>query len=285
MLDPIGLKHVRVTRSDNYPRDHLARTLFHVRPPHSVPKTTIVDAEMFRGVGLLSTFGAAHTTMRKQLTPHFGHIQRFLPIFQRHARHFLTLDVIGVSAFGFAFGAVDGRLSPELQAFNDVKMPSSFVVNLGIVFFPFWDYLPFASVQRRVAATDTIQDTVYRVIDAKLQAPADRDVTDLLDLLLLSGTSAADARVHVTTFLQAGHETTSGTLAWVLVQIATHADVATRVYAECRDVLHRHRDDDMTSDVLAELPYLTAVIQKPCACTPQDRRSPIALRSRTIPCR
>ncbi|KDO32001.1 hypothetical protein SPRG_03218 [Saprolegnia parasitica CBS 223.65] len=276
LADPVGLKHVLVTHSSKYPRDHISRTIF---------------SKMFRGTGLLSAHGAAHAAMRKQLNPHFTHLQlkSFVPIFELHATRFLkvlltlpaqtpidlhahftklTLDIIGVSAFGYDFEAVLDSTSADLRAYDDARLPSSLLLTLGMTCIPFWEYLPFADISKRRRATDTLQRIVLRVIEAKMLAPT-AGSSDLLDLLFASGPrlTPAEACVHVMTFLQAGHETTSNTLCWVLAMLAKHPAVADRVHAECKAVLERF-PAPLPYEALSEVPYLTAVLQETLRCYP-----------------
>ncbi|EQC39524.1 hypothetical protein SDRG_02962 [Saprolegnia diclina VS20] len=289
MMDPVGLKHILVTRSDIYPRCNITRTLFQ---------------KLARGVGLLSAEGAVHDRMRKQLHPHFTPVQikSFLPIFEQHAKAFLghlppstpidllerftqlALDVIGVTAFGFAFNAIQGTRSDEIRACEDCKIPISILANVGAAYLPYWDSLPLPWVARQRAAKDVLQQIVTKVIDAKLASPKTHTARDLLDLMLLSDVSAADARVHAATFLQAGHETTSNTLAWVVVTLTAHPEMAERVHCECHAVLARH-PTGLTSDAVGELVLLTACIHEtlrlyPTAPTLSDR---IATQDNVVP--
>ncbi|KDO32002.1 hypothetical protein SPRG_03219 [Saprolegnia parasitica CBS 223.65] len=289
MLDPVGLKHILVTRSDIYPRCHITRTLFQ---------------KLARGVGLLSAEGAVHDRMRKQLHPHFTPLQikSFLPIFEQHAKAFvshlqpstpidllerltqLALDVIGVTAFGFVFDAIKGKRSDEIRACEDCKIPISILANVGAAYFPYWDHIPLPWIARQARAKDVLQQLVTSVIDAKLASPKTRTARDLLDLMLLSEMSAADARVHAATFLQAGHETTSNTLAWVIVTLTAHPEMAERVHRECQDVLALH-PTGLTATAICDIVFLTACIHEtlrlyPTAPTLSDR---IATQDDVVP--
>ncbi|OQS03802.1 hypothetical protein THRCLA_03907 [Thraustotheca clavata] len=274
LADPVGLKHVLVTKSNNYPRDVIARTLFE---------------KMFNGIGLLSAHGAQHAKMRRILNGHFSliNLKSYIPIFEKKILHVienlktknvvdsmlsldmhgiftqLTLDIIGLSSFGYDFGAVDDKSNDDLQAYEHSRIPASFLINLGIVYIPGLSYLPLPGFAQRRMANAKLNQIVLNVIDAKLQSKHGQESKDLLDILLMSGEniSPADACVHVRTFLQAGHETTSNTLCWVLATLAQNPEVAKRVQEECQNVAKKF-SNTVSWETLGQLVMLTAVIQE-----------------------
>ncbi|OQR93264.1 hypothetical protein ACHHYP_02744 [Achlya hypogyna] len=284
LADPAALRHILVTNSANYPRDALTRTLCQVVSPKLECFT--IDQKMLGGDGLFSAEGPKHTAMRKQVTPHFAPIQlkSFLAVIERHVKQFmailaaeqpntpinmhakftqLALDILGVTAFGYDFAAVQGETTIEIQAYRDYMPSSSVLANLGLAFVPGWEYLPVPSISRRRKAKETLYSVVHKVLEAKIASPSSETSRDLLDILILSdpNMTAGGACVHAMTFMIAGHETSSNTLCWVLAKLHEHPEVAQRVEAECRQVLGRH-GGSMPYDALGELPYLTAVIQE-----------------------
>ncbi|OQR86016.1 hypothetical protein ACHHYP_11086 [Achlya hypogyna] len=270
IADPVALKHILVTKARDFPRNTVSR---------------IFLSKLFRGVGLLSAEGDTHAAMRRTMNPHFAHthLKTFVPIFTAHTHtllsqlealagtdtpvnlytcHFtkLTLDIIGVAAFGYEFGALSGN---NIDAYTDAKVPATFASLFGMTFIPGYSYLPLPGFARRRLARDELMATVLRVIEAKMAAPIADPPKDIIDRILAAGPAmtAAEARVHVFTFMQAGHETTSNTLCWIVAHLSKHPEIEAAVRAECISVLARH-PDGMTWEGLGELPLLTAVIQE-----------------------
>ncbi|KAF0722711.1 hypothetical protein Ae201684_018191 [Aphanomyces euteiches] len=184
LTDPEALKHVFNTNGENYPR-----------------------------AGPLDNFyvteGDLHTHQRKMLLPHFGfyRIKDFVNIFATHAAELcdelklkadqpnvtvdlyqyftaLTLDVIGVSAFGYNFKALSGS-SPIVEATNLLFQPPSAFYEGGKILIPTFDHWPLPRLIEERKAKKILHETVDNVIAAKLKAP--RDVNrpvDLVDLML-----------------------------------------------------------------------------------------------------
>ncbi|TXT04796.1 hypothetical protein VHUM_04064 [Vanrija humicola] len=104
--------------------------------------------------------------------------------------------------------------------------------------------------------------------EAAAPAASDADERDLLSLLVRANTSPdvpADQRLtdaevlaQVGTFLVAGHETTSTTLAFLLERLALNPDVQDKLYAELAAV----PDDRPTYDQLSALPYLENCVRE-----------------------
>ncbi|OQR92086.1 hypothetical protein ACHHYP_04099 [Achlya hypogyna] len=273
LTDPDALKHIYQTNGDNYPRDTSSRSYLR---------------HLIGGDGLLSSEGRAHKDMRKLLAPHFafGNVKSFVGVFQRHTHRLcayldsvdgtglsidlqnlftqLSLDIIGLSAFGYDFGSLAGENSNTLRAYHTLSAPVSLPYVLGQILVPGFARLPLPALREAEAAKAVLFKVVDDVVEAKLKRPATKTSSlDLLDLMLDSATnhtiSAAQARVHVLTFLLAGHETTSVTLSWVFAMLARHPDAAKRVRDECRAVL---QGNDVTWTALGELKYTTAVIHE-----------------------
>ncbi|KAF0693418.1 Aste57867_15627 [Aphanomyces stellatus] len=274
LTDPEALKHVFTTHSDNYPRSEETRAFLR---------------DIIGGDGLLSTEGETHKRQRKMLMPHFGFakIKDFVHVFARHAARLddalgvtvdthtpvdmheyftkLTLDIIGVSAFGYDFGAQTGGSLVEDAVKLLLSAPSLLVV-VGITFIPTFRQWPLPRLTRRRQAKRMLYEAVDDVITAKLAAP--RDVSravDLVDLMLdeLAQTdhrvTAEEARTHVMTFMLAGHETTSATLDWILTFLAQHPDIEAKARDEARAAASSS-DGTIGCSALADLKYITACI-------------------------
>ncbi|KAH9155066.1 hypothetical protein AeRB84_002925 [Aphanomyces euteiches] len=276
LTDPEALKHVFNTNGDNYPR---------------VPAPRAFLRGLIGGDGLLSTEGDQHTHQRKMLMPHFGFnkIKDFVNIFATHAAELcdvlkrkadqpgvtvdlysyftaLTLDVIGVSAFGYNFNSLSGT-SPIVEATNLLFQPPSTFYEAGKVLIPTFDHWPLPRLIEERKAKKMLYQTVDDVIAAKLKAP--RDVNrpvDIVDLMLDENAhaehkvTAEEARTHVMTFMLAGHETTSTTLSWVFTLFAQHPHIEAMAREEARAATAN--GGTIGWKMLGELKYITACIQE-----------------------
>ncbi|KAH9129271.1 hypothetical protein AeMF1_000629 [Aphanomyces euteiches] len=226
-----------------------------------------VYTNLLGGDGLLSTEGETHHHQRKMLMPHFGFakVREFIDIFARHTRQLskhlkqvadqgvavdmhdfftkLTLDVIGVSAFGYNFGSLEDANDRVLEAYKMSNQPVKLFYFLGAIYIPGFANWPLPRLVKQREAKRILLEKVENVIASKLQAPRDTSrPIDLVDLMLDVDThtehrvTAEEARTHVMTFMLAGHETTSTTLCWVFAMFATHPEMENIARKECQAV-------------------------------------------------
>ncbi|CAK4913797.1 unnamed protein product [Aphanomyces euteiches] len=276
LTDPETLKHVFNTHAENYPRSSQSRLFLR---------------DVIGGDGLLSAEGPTHRNMRKMLLPHFGlsKVRQFFDIFQHHTEllasqlapiadtttsvdmfeYFtkLTLDIIGISAFGYNFGSLTNQNERVLTAYKMMNQPPSLFYGIGRQYIPGFDYLPFESITQRKEAKKILFETVGDVIAAKLHSPRSAS-TDLVDLILDEESqkehkvSAEEARTHVLTFLLAGHETTSSTLCWVFTMFAQHPEMEDIARAVCKAVAAASEGGKIGWQSLGDMKYTTAFIHE-----------------------
>ncbi|KAH9090290.1 hypothetical protein Ae201684P_014097 [Aphanomyces euteiches] len=282
VADPEAIKHILVSNAKNYPRGRVPRAIL---------------KEFTGGIGLLSSEDPIHNAQRKMLHPQFtqAKLKTFVSLFASHAQEFakmlyealvkdsnsspiidmqsdmtkLSLDIIGDAAFGFDFGALTNSNPEIMAAFEILNHTPSVSFALGTTFIPWFDRLPLASIQRRQEAKRLLVGTVDTIIQKRLERASTANSTapssiNMLDLMLEATEytpSPEEARVHVMTFMIAGHETTSNTLAWVWAMLASHPEVEARAVKECTSVLVAS-NGQLTWDSLGQLEYLTAVIHE-----------------------
>ncbi|KAG9411318.1 hypothetical protein AC1031_016958 [Aphanomyces cochlioides] len=276
IADPEALKHVFTTNGENYPRAELSRAFLR---------------DLVGGDGLLSTEGEEHTHQRKMLVPHFGFgkIKEFVDVFATHVATLcnnlkeladqpnvtvdmhayfteLTLDIIGVSAFGYNFKAMSGS-SPVVEAMKLLLSPRSAFYLVGKAVIPTFSSWPLPRLVNERKAKRMLYQTVDDVIAAKLKSK--RDVNrpvDLVDLMLDENAhaehkvTAEEARTHVMTFMLAGHETTSTTLSWVFTLFAQHPHIEALAREEARAVTAN--GETIGWNTLGDIKYITACIQE-----------------------
>ncbi|EQC35738.1 hypothetical protein SDRG_06497 [Saprolegnia diclina VS20] len=276
IADPDALKHVLVSNAKNYPRHIISRSLLR---------------SFTGGIGLLSSEDPTHAGQRKMLNPHFAYakLKTFVDIFAQHAQTFnalmapkadscdvvdmfdlmtkLSFDIIGLAAFGLDFNALHNDSADIMAAFDDLNTVPTLLFAFGNAYVPGFENLPLPDLRKRKAAKKVLFQAVHDVIATKLSAPPTTS-RDLLDLMLDSPEhkiTADEARVHVMTFLFAGHETTSNTLCWVFAMLATHPDVEARVVDECQRVM---ATGQLSWEAVGDLKYLTAVIYETLRINP-----------------
>ncbi|RHX99734.1 hypothetical protein DYB36_013055, partial [Aphanomyces astaci] len=278
LSDPKALQHVLVTHASNYPR-------------HPIIRSYLGDIVM--GEGLVSSEGAKHDAQRKMLNPHFtaAQVKGFVKVFEQlttrccatileaaataHTRldmasvlQTLTLEIIGQVAFGFDF-----HEHPEaLGAYQQLQLAPSPLLLIGMFSVPGFIHWPLPPLRRRRAAKNVLATVISDVIEHKLASvnPSSHDDNhqDLLDRILTDPTSTTnhDAVTHVMTFMTAGHETTSSSLAWVLVELAARPVVVARIRQEVHTLTsvsdHTTTSPLATWEGIHSLKYTLAVIQE-----------------------
>jgi cytochrome P450 len=123
--------------------------------------------------------------------------------------------------------------------------------------------LPLPSALRFQAARARLDATIYRMIAARRDAPADRG--DLLSLLMLArdddsaGGRMTDRQLRdeVMTIFLAGHETTANALTWTWHLLTLFPSVERKLHAEVDAVLG---DRPPGAADMARLPYATMVL-------------------------
>ncbi|KAH9142088.1 hypothetical protein AeRB84_013813 [Aphanomyces euteiches] len=264
LSDPKALQHILAIKEGNYPSDRLIRKLARGN---------------LLGETLVSSEGAEHDWHRKMINPHFSlsRVKSFVPNFEKytterflpqlakaaksnesfdlnHALEKLTLGIIGAAAFSYDF-----HENPAVyDAFKLMFAPPSVATYLGLLYIPGYAYLPFPEVRRRRTGRIPLVKALMEVIETKLASK--NSPKDLLDLIL-PNTTPEEALAHTMSFMTAGHENSSSTLGWVVVEISRRPDVVAKMRAECNKVLNKHGSID-SWNAKKELIYTNAVIQE-----------------------
>ncbi|KAF8750505.1 cytochrome p450 [Rhizoctonia solani] len=200
------------------------------------------------GEGLLSAEPEAHKRQRRIMNPSFNtpHIRNLVPIFWAKSNQTIdvllgttcaTLDIIGIAGFGYEFHSLEGKDEDELaKAFMSVfnsndKKPSS----IGLLFMIISHRLgiPTKVSLRLKANLATIRRIGMEIVEDKKkilyqnQGGDEFYGRDLLTLLIKSNIAPdvekdqamTDEEIfgQISTFLAAGHETTSSTTSWALI--------------------------------------------------------------------
>ncbi|MFE3289454.1 cytochrome P450 [Rhodococcus sp. NPDC059234] len=180
----------------------------------------------------------------------------------------LTLETIARIGFGYHFGSFTSA-EPDPYA-TAVTRAFAFVGRGGFRIPVRWlnNIVHYREVRQNEADVAYIRQVVDDVVRARRADPGDQH-DDLLALMLTtadpeSGRRLSDENVRnqVITFLNAGHETTSGTLSFALHLLATHPEVAARARAELDALWPAGTDPDPPFGDVHKLRYLRRVVDE-----------------------
>ncbi|KAH9896523.1 cytochrome P450 [Cubamyces lactineus] len=182
----------------------------------------------------------------------------------------LALNVIGRAAFSFDF---EGGNGPEARDILDgrhrgvamAKRKAAFFLLMLLRRFTFLNKLPIPIIQAQGAARAAIHRGVARELlrrDKDIGAKDSSNHTDLLTLMLDAYKTGELTQQlmydQVSTYIVAGHETTSQTLAFTLYELSRHPDKQQRLREELDEFVGEPNYDDFNN----RLPYLDAVMKE-----------------------
>ncbi|KAJ7498084.1 cytochrome P450 [Mycena galericulata] len=191
----------------------------------------------------------------------------------------MTLDVIGQAGFNYQFDALDGKPNALNQAFTNLlhspqasnylgfRLAQSIMPILKLLPVPGSQLLKRARLTMNVIGRQIVSNSTA-ILNGSEGEEGLHGRKDLLSVLLKSNLSVnvpenqrmSDAEViaQISTFLLAGHETTSAAVAWALHALSLHA--ATQV--KLREELLTLSTENPTMDELNSLPYLESVVRE-----------------------
>ncbi|CUA74247.1 Cytochrome P450 4A25 [Rhizoctonia solani] len=189
-----------------------------------------------------------------------------------------TLDIIGAAGFDHHFNSLEGNDKDELSAafkkiFQSSQSPG--LLALLTMIFPILRYIP-TQRKREVAASLASMRRIGTKLIADKKAALERDDKmgsnsqgrDLLTLLIKSNIQSENAAhrmsdeevlSQISTFLVAGHETTSTSTTWALYALAKHPRVQRKLREE---LLECGLGDEPGMTELDKLPYLDHFIRE-----------------------
>ncbi|KAJ3774193.1 cytochrome P450 [Lentinula raphanica] len=212
----------------------------------------------------------------------------------------MTLDVIGRAGFNYRCNALDSTEPDELtKAFSIICEMSNRLT--------FWDILQAivpvlrlfpstsnsAKKEAQAAMKRIGRDLLWQTkeyLSATGEKADGRRAKDLLSLLVRSNMSKdipeqqrmtdEDVIAQVSTFLVAGHETTSTTLTWALFAMTQKKEIQIKLRKELLQVATESPD----MDILNSLPYLDAVVRETLRVHPPFAGIPrVAMKDDFIP--
>lgn len=224
---------------------------------HSFTKSRLLQrAKALLGEGLLSSEAPLHTRQRRLVQPAFhrdrmnGYAEAMISYSVRTRDQWrdgevretsvdmmrLTLAVVAKTLFNADVEkeapAIGEALGAILHLFEIVMMPFSEII----------ERLPLPSVRRFHKAKETLDTTIYRIINERRQSGV--DYGDLLSMLLLAvdedgtgGMTDEQVRDEALTIFLAGHETTANALTWTWYLLSQNPEIEARFHEEIDRVL------------------------------------------------
>ncbi|KAJ3772964.1 cytochrome P450 [Lentinula raphanica] len=192
-----------------------------------------------------------------------------------------TMDSLGEAAFDYHFGALENRENELMKAYfglmsDTLGQPSRQAIFTQTVM-PVW-YLrlmsKYSNTRRMVHARHTAQlanDIAQSLIDMKSQALLlGKENKDILSLLVKANASENPANrltdeemlAQMRTLLLAGHETSSTSLVWCILEVARHPKVQTKLREEIRATERKLNGRDFTANDFDNMPYMAAVLKE-----------------------
>ncbi|KAK0204382.1 cytochrome P450 [Desarmillaria ectypa] len=292
--DPKGLQHVLHGSGYRYTK----------------PLDSDYNTSMLFGRGLATVAGSTHQRHRKVMNPAFSaaQLRTFLSLFQRSAKKFsgklidvveegqssiniapwlgkLTLDIIGESAFGYQYGALDDENNKLANILNNLFYNSELFLSRAEILFsalprvlpkPLLKVMDLIPSRRRkhfssfnVAAKKVGQKLLKENIEGNdLDSSTGKDV---LSILARANSQEEENKrlsddevlAQIATLTLAGHETTASTLTWSLFELCNHPEQQDRIRTEIAEVRSRYATKgELTSADYDSMPFMNAVIKE-----------------------
>ncbi|KAK7472252.1 hypothetical protein VKT23_000373 [Stygiomarasmius scandens] len=213
-----------------------------------------------------------------------------------------TLDAIGRAAFDYEFHAMEND-DNELQRIYRNMMPAAFgsPSNGALIWLDIAQYIPakvlefiddhvpskrLAILRRSSEVTDRVaKELISMKSNDILEGKSNRDVMSLLikanasqnpkiqlsDIEMISQmryvfvAMSKNSRRMCGSFLTPGHETTSNTLTWTMLEMARHPDMQMKLRKEIRETEQKLRAlgrTEFSAHDFESMPYLTAVVKE-----------------------
>lgn len=243
---------------------------------HFMKSRILQRAKALLGEGLLTNEGASHLRQRRLVQPAF-HRDRLI----RYAADMTALTVRSRSRYSDG-AVVDidremmrltlsivGRTLFSAEVEEDAatigEAMNALIAMMPVLMFPlsqYFQYLPLPFMRRFQKAGETLDTTIYRIINERRQTG--EDTGDLLSTLLLARDAEGDntgmtdkqIRDETLTLFIAGHETTATALTWAWHLLAANPEAEAKMHRELDEVLG---DREPTFEDVPRLPYTSNV--------------------------
>jgi len=193
-----------------------------------------------------------------------------------------TLDIIGLAGFDYSFGALDedeNELAGVIKAMlkpREIKIWMIILQGLA-VYFPFLLKLPTKAAKAINRMMYIIEGEGQKMMDERRRLAETgelEDKKDLMSLVVKANLQAAskkdklgdhEIQGQVTTFILAGHETSSTTLLWILAYMSQFPDIQKKLREEivaAKDAAAAEGRSHLTVEEINQLSYTDAVVRE-----------------------
>ena len=182
------------------------------------------------------------------------------------------IDLLDFTAELFIYTSTSCLIGPKFREELDASVAHLFHdLEQGTDAIAYVDaYADIESFRRRDAARAALVERIEAIMEKRRQEglPADKDEMDLVDVLMSikdeHGVEQFSADIITGMFISmmfAGHHTTSGTAAWVIIELLRNPDAMAKVVAEM-DALAEAGGGEITYQDLREVPWLESSIKE-----------------------
>lgn len=177
----------------------------------------------------------------------------------------LTLEVIGLCGFDYRFDSFGREQAHPFVAAMGLCLGEAMARSVRI---PLLTKLAVGRNRAYEDGIDYMNSVVDTVIKERKETGRVGEVGDLLDLMLASqndpetGLTDENIRYQIITFLIAGHETTSGLLAFTINHLLKHPAIMTRARAEVDRVLGHDLAKSPTLREVSGLSYIRQILNE-----------------------
>ncbi|KAG8903763.1 hypothetical protein FRB99_002790 [Tulasnella sp. 403] len=310
--DPAALNHVNMKNSYDYVKDSLRRQrterlvgrslLWSEGAEHRRQRQMISPALTHEQIKNMSEeIRGATQTLVDRLRHHILTSDPTQPEATVNVLHWtsaVTLDIIGIFGFGHDFQC---GTSPEARAIQGYWSQAvttglgftGFIAPIVLRIFPWLISLPVSFMKAQGGVRAIITDLARKMVDDRTNVmPGDEKVgNDLLSTLMrtaeANGESLERLLDHIVAFVVAGHETTSATAAFALLELARNRDIQARLRQEIIEFEGSEPGGEPSyTEFQTKLPLLDAVCKEALRLYPVGSRlERIATKDDVIPLR
>lgn len=292
--DPNALRYIFQTSGYRYAKQPERRALSRLHSGHGL---VWADGEVHKRQRkvMLPAFGAPES---KALLPHFARAAEAVSVKWKdilttapslskelNVSTWLsraTMDAIGEAAFDYHFGALENTDTDIVRAYNNL-MPIVFGAPTADAIFKrdalrifrssrivewIYDRQRNPAVEKARECEELTLKIARELVENKAEALEQGKGSKDIFSLLVKANMTEDAKSRLSeeemyaemrTILFAGHETTSTTISWVLLELARHLPVQERLREE---ILAHKRGGELSATDLDGMPFLQAVVRE-----------------------
>ncbi|KIL67314.1 hypothetical protein M378DRAFT_300977 [Amanita muscaria Koide BX008] len=282
ITDPKAVAHVYANDSFGYLRSDFQKTFSRIFMGHSMVSADKDDhRRQRRAIAPAFTNGALRDTMGIFYDSAHKLKGAWDVLFESHDEvtidvqqwiNKVTLDSIGIAAFGHDFGSLVGQKSPVSEALDALLEDNSFRVFLVFsAFFPQIFKLPVKQTKMIRRMQKALSDIAKVLLENSQQEKESSNVEkdrSILGLLVKGRSQATNFKLlqdevvgQIGLLLFAGYDTTAVSLSWALVELARHPEKQDKLR---RELLQFSGSDPTWDQVVTgtACPYLDAVVHE-----------------------